>query len=166
MPVENLADAFYHELQDLYSAEKQLTKALPKMVKKASSKDLREAFESHLAETEQHVQRVEEAFEDTGKTARAKTCEAMKGLIKEADELLKENIEPMVKDAMMIGAAQKVEHYEIAAYGTLCTWAKVLGYDNALKQLKLNMADEELADQKLSQLAESINEQAAAPAAV
>lgn len=162
MAIENLADAFYEELQDLFSAEKQLTKALPKMVKKASSDELRNAFESHLAETEQHVERVEQAFEETGRAARVKTCEAMKGLIKEADELLKEKVDPTVKDAMMIAAAQKVEHYEIATYGTLCTWAKVLGYDNALNLLKQNMADEEAADQKLSKLAEVINEQAAA----
>ncbi len=160
MPADNLADAFYEELRDLFSAEKQLTKALPKMVKNASSSDLRKAFENHLAETEQHVERVERAFEDTGKSARAKTCEAMEGLIKEASELLKEKGDPTVKDAMMIAAAQKVEHYEIATYGTLCTWAEILGYDNALGLLKKNMADEENADKKLSQIARTINENA------
>jgi ferritin-like metal-binding protein YciE len=162
MALDNLEDAFYDELRDLYSAEKQLTKALPKMVEHASSPELKKAFESHLAETKDHVARVEKAFEDTGKSARAKTCEAMKGLIEEADGLLKEDGEPEVKDAVMIAAAQKVEHYEIATYGTLCTWAELLGYDNALKQLKLNMNDEETADKKLSQIAKSINKSAIA----
>jgi ferritin-like metal-binding protein YciE len=157
MALHNLEDAFYDELRDLYSAEKQLTKALPKMVEHATSPELKKAFEAHLSETQEHVTRIEKAFEDTGKSARAKTCEAMKGLIEEADGLLKEEGEPEVKDALMIAAAQKVEHYEIATYGTLCTWAEILGYANALKQLKLNMADEENADKKLSKLAKSIN---------
>lgn len=160
MPLDNLADAFYEELRDLFSAEKQLTKALPKMVKKASSEELRKAFEHHLAETEEQVERVESAFKDTGKAARAKTCEAMKGLIEEAEELLQEDGEPSVKDAMMIAAAQKVEHYEIATYGTLCSWAEVLGYNNALKLLKQNMGQEEEADKKLSKLAGTINKSA------
>ena len=160
MALDSLADAFHDELRDLLSAEKQLTKALPKMVKQASSDELRKAFENHLAETQEHVKRVEEAFEETGKTARAKTCEAMEGLIKEADELLKEKGEPTVKDALMIAAAQKVEHYEIASYGTLCTWAEALGYTNALSLLKQNMADEETADKKLSELAKTINQEA------
>jgi ferritin-like metal-binding protein YciE len=162
MALDNLEDAFYDELRDLYSAEKQITKALPKMVENASSPELKKAFESHLAETKVHVTRVEKAFEDTGKAARAKTCEAMKGLIDEADGVLKEDGEPEVKDAVMIAAAQKVEHYEIATYGTLCTWAEMLGYKNALKQLKLNMGDEEQADKKLSQIAKSINQSAVA----
>jgi ferritin-like metal-binding protein YciE len=157
MALDNLEDAFHDELRDLYSAERQLLRALPKMVKNASSPELKKAFESHLAETKDHVQRVEKAFEDTGKAARAKTCEAMKGLIKEAEGLLDEDGEPQVKDAVMIAAAQKVEHYEIATYGTLCTWAEMLGYKNALNHLKLNMDDEEQADKKLSQIAKSIN---------
>ncbi|MCM2373638.1 YciE/YciF ferroxidase family protein [Aporhodopirellula aestuarii] len=161
MSLDALADAFYDELRDLFSAEKQLTKALPKMVKNASSEELRKAFESHLAETEEHVQRVEKAFEETGKAARAKTCEAMKGLIEEADELMEKDGDASVKDALMIAAAQKVEHYEIATYGTLCTWAEVLGYQNALGLLKENMSDEEAADEKLSELAKTINLEAA-----
>jgi ferritin-like metal-binding protein YciE len=162
MALDNLEDAFYDELRDLYSAEKQLIKALPKMVENATSPELKKAFESHLAETKHHVTRVEKAFEDTGKSARAKTCEAMKGLIKEAEGLLEEEGESEVKDAVMIAAAQKVEHYEIATYGTLCTWAEMLGYKNALKHLKLNMNDEEQADMKLSQIAKSINKRAVA----
>ncbi|MFG0260853.1 MAG: ferritin-like domain-containing protein [Novipirellula sp. JB048] len=160
MSLDSLADAFYDELRDLLSAEKQLTKALPKLVKHASSDPLRQAFETHLAETQEHVKRVESAFEETGKAARAKTCEAMAGLIKEADGLLKENGEPVVKDALLIAAAQKVEHYELATYGTLCTWAEMLGYNKALSLLKQNMADEENTDKKLSELAKTINQQA------
>lgn len=162
MSIENLADAFYDELRDVLSAEKQLVKALPKMAKNATSKELRQAFESHLKETEKQVERVEQAFEETGKAARAKTCEAMQGLIEEADALLKEEAEPAVKDALMIAAAQKVEHYEIATYGTLCTWAEALGYTKALRLLKQNIDEEESADEKLSMLAETINHEALA----
>lgn len=164
MALDSLADAFYDELRDVLSAEKQLTKALPKMAKKASSPDLKKAFDDHLKETERHVERVEKAFEETGKAARAKTCEAMKGLIEEGEELMKEDGEPAVKDAVMIAAAQKVEHYEIATYGTLCTWAERLGYSNALELLKQNCDEEEAADKKLSQLAKSINREAMATA--
>jgi ferritin-like metal-binding protein YciE len=162
MPAKNLAEAFYNELRDALSAERQLTEALPKMAKNASNPELKQAFESHLKETQQQVERVEQAFEETGKTARAKTCEAMEGLIKEADELLKEDAEPDVKDAMMIASAQKVEHYEIATYGTLCTWAEILGYSKALRLLKENIAEEEAADEKLTQIAQSVNQAAMA----
>lgn len=164
MAMETLANAFYDELRDVLSAERQITKALPKMAKNANSPDLKKAFEQHLKETEKQVERVEKAFEDTGKAARAKTCEAMKGLIEEGEELLKEDAEPAVKDALLIAAAQKVEHYEIATYGTLCTWAKALGYDNALKLLKQTIDEEEATDQKLSKLAETINAEALQPA--
>jgi ferritin-like metal-binding protein YciE len=164
MPMESLANAFYEELRDALSAERQLTKALPKMAKNASSPELKKAIEEHLAETEKQVERVEQAFEDTGKAARAKTCEAMKGLLEEGEEILKEDGEPAVKDALLIAAAQKVEHYEIATYGTLCTWAKALGYKNALQLLKQNINEEEQTDLKLSKLAESINAEALAPA--
>ncbi|CAE7242805.1 ferritin-like domain-containing protein [Botrimarina mediterranea] len=161
MSMETLADAFHDELRDVLSAERQLTKALPKMVKNATSPQLKKAFESHLAETETHVERVEQAFEETGKSARAKTCEAMKGLLKEGEELMEEEAAPEVKDALLIAAAQKVEHYEIATYGTLCTWAEALGYKKALKLLKQNIAQEEAADKKLSQIAEKVNAEAA-----
>ena len=164
MALDSLENAFYDELRDVLSAERQLIKALPKMAKKANSPELRKAFEVHLKETEKQEQRVEQAFADTGKAARAKTCEAMKGLLDEAEELLKEDAEPSVKDALMIAAAQKVEHYEIATYGTLCTWADLLGYDNAKRLLKENIAEEEATDQKLSKLAQSINAEALSPA--
>jgi ferritin-like metal-binding protein YciE len=161
MAFESLADAFYNELRDVLSAERQLVEALPKMAEKASSPELRQAIESHLAETERHVQRVEQAFGETGKAARAKSCEAMKGLIDEGEELLKKDAEPAVKDAVMIAAAQKVEHYEIATYGTLCTWAKALGYSQAAELLKQNIDEEEAADRKLTEIAEtSVNRQA------
>lgn len=157
MSMKTLADAFHDELRDVLSAEKQLVKALPKMAKAASHPELREAFEAHLEETQQQVERLEQAFEETGKAPRAKTCEAMKGLIEEASSLLEENAEPEVLDALLIAAAQKVEHYEIATYGTLCTWARLLGYDNALSLLKATMAEEEAADEKLTTISESVN---------
>jgi len=160
MILKTLADAFLDELRDVLSAEKQLLKALPKMAKMASCSDLRKAFESHLKETEQQIQRVEQAFDDTGKSPRAKTCEAMKGLIKEAESVMEEDAEPAVKDALLIACAQKVEHYEIATYGTLCAWAKALGYENALELLKQNIDEEESADEKLTMLSKSINEDA------
>lgn len=160
MSLDSLADAFYDELRDVYSAEKQLTKALPKMVKNATNADLKKALEAHLAETEKQVERVEKAFEDTGKSARAKTCEAMKGLIEEASEMLKMEAAPAVKDAVIIACGQKVEHYEIATYGTLCTWAEILGYKTATEQLKLNMGEEEAADKNLSKIAEVVNRDA------
>lgn len=164
MAMKNLADAFYDELRDMYHAEKQLLKALPKMAKKASKKELAEAFQEHLKETEEQVKRVEKAFEDTGKAARAKKCEAMAGLVEEAQEMMKEDAEPEVMDAILISLAQKVEHYEIASYGTLCTWAKILKYENAKTQLGDNLKEESAADKKLTKLAKQINVSATAPA--
>jgi len=160
MALETLADAFYDELCDIYHAEKQLLKALPKMAKKASSTKLADAFHSHLAETEEQVARVEEAFGDTGKAAKAKKCEAMAGLIEEASEMMKEEADPEVMDAVLIAAAQKVEHYEIATYGTLCTWADILGYKKAKTALGKNLGEEEAADKKLSKLSQKINKKA------
>lgn len=162
MAMENLADLFYDELRDILSAERQLVKALPKMAEKATSEDLAKAFEDHLAQTEKHVERVEQAFQDTGKAARAKTCKAMEGLVKEASSLMEEDADPEVMDAALISAAQKVEHYEIASYGTLCTWARILGYRDALNLLKQNIDEEEKADKLLSKLAEKVNASAQA----
>ncbi len=161
MALETLADLFYDELRDVLSAERQLVKAIPKMAKKASCAKLTHAFEDHLSQTEQHVERVEKAFEETGKSARAKECEAMKGLIKECNSMMDEQADPDVMDAALIACAQKVEHYEIATYGTLCTWAERLGYSHALKLLKQNIDDEEKADKHLTELSKTIN-----PAAV
>ena len=160
MSLNNLADLFHDELRDILSAEQQLVKALPLMVKKASCPDLAKAFQDHLAETEKQLERVQEAFVDTGKAARAKTCEAMRGLIEETSSMMKNDADPDVMDALLIACAQKIEHYEIATYGTLCTWAKALGYDNALTLLKQNIAEEEKADKHLSKLAVRINESA------
>ncbi len=162
MSLDTLADLFYDELRDVLSAERQLVKALPKLAKKATSEKLVKAIEDHLAETEQQVERVERAFEDTGKTARAKECAAMKGLIEETNSMLKEKADPDVMDAAIIACAQKAEHYEIASYGTLCTWARKLGYTNALELLKQTMAEEEQADQHLTELSEQINAAASA----
>ena len=160
--MDSLAELFHEELRDILSAERQLVKALPKMAKKASSQELVDAFQKHLSETEKQVERVEAAFEDTGKSPRAKTCEAMKGLIEEASEMMGEGESSDVMDAALISSAQKVEHYEIASYGTLCTWAKLLGYEKALKNLKANLDEEEKTDAALTKLATRINEAAMA----
>lgn len=162
MAIKSLADAFHEELQDMLSAEKQLVKALPKMAKKATSEELRKAFEEHLEETRGHVERLEKAFEDTGKTARAKKCEAMAGLIEEGEGIMQQQVDGEVLDALLIAAAQKVEHYEIASYGTLCTWADLLGYSNAKEQLSMNIEEEQSADKKLTSISETVNEAAMA----
>ncbi len=160
MPLNHLADLYHDELTDIYSAERQLIDALPKMALKASSEDLKKAFENHLKQTLVQVSRVEEAYAQTGKNARAKSCEAMKGLIKEASQMMEEKASPEVMDAALIASAQKVEHYEIATYGTLCTWAKLLGYHKSLELLKLNLNEEEETDEALSVLAETVNSEA------
>ena len=160
MALKTLADAFYDELRDALSAEKQLVRALPKMMKKANSPELKQAFEKHLAETQEQIERVEQAFEDTGKSAKAKKCEAMAGLIEEASSMMEEEADPEVMDAVLIGCAQKVEHYEIATYGTLCTWAKILGYRQAKSLLGENLAEEEKTDKLLTQLSIRINQAA------
>ena len=162
MTLKNLADLFYDELCDIYSAEQQLVEALPKMQEKATNPKLAEAFEKHLAQTQKQVERVEKAFADTGKVPKAKTCKAMKGLIEEASSMMKENADADVMDAALIACAQKVEHYEIATYGTLCTWAESVGYKGALKLLKQSMDEEEKTDKLLSELAVKINASAMA----
>jgi len=158
----SLSDAFYDELQDIYSAEMQLVKALPKMAKKATCEKLTAAFELHLDQTKIQVERVEKAFKDTGNAAKAKTCEAMKGLIKESESAMEEEADPEVMDAILIALAQKVEHYEIATYGTLCTWAEKLGYTDAKKLLGENMDEEEKTDKALTKLSVSKNQAAMA----
>ena len=160
MSLDSLEDAFYDELCDIYHAEKQLVKALPKMAKATSSEKLAEAILAHLEETEGQVERIEKAFEDTGKAPKAKKCEAMAGLLEEAQEMMKEEAEPEVMDAVLIGCAQKVEHYEIATYGTLCTWAGLLGYKTAKSALGANLGEEEAADKKLTKLSTAINKTA------
>lgn len=161
MAVKTLQDALVEELEDLLSAEQQIIEAMPKMMEKATSPDLKAAFEEHLAQTKNQVTRLEQAFKSLGEEAKAKTCEATKGLVKEASEMMKEDIDPQVMDAMLIGAAQKIEHYEIASYGTACTWAAQLGLDDVHDLLGETLDEEEETDEKLSMLAEGeINEDA------
>jgi ferritin-like metal-binding protein YciE len=156
MKLDNLRKLYIEELRDLYSAENQLLKALPKMAKGASSDELRQAFESHLQETEGHVERLETIFEDLDESAKGKTCHAMKGLVEEGSEILEEEGEESVLDAGIIAAAQKVEHYEIASYGTVRTFAELLGEKNAAKLLQQTLDEEGAADEKLNELAEGI----------
>ncbi len=157
-----LMKLFEDELKDIYWAEKALVKALPKMIKNATSEELIEAIEAHLSETEGQTKKLEEVFEAIGKTPQAKKCEAMAGLIKEAEELMKDNDKGAVRDAAIISAAQKVEHYEIASYGTLRTFAQILGLDEAVVLLEEILEEEKAADEKLTQIAEStINVEAA-----
>lgn len=155
MPLESLEDLFHEELRDVYSAEKQLLKALPKMAKAATNEKLKTGFTKHLAQTEEQIVRLERVFELLQKPAKAKKCMAMEGLIEEAKELLEADASPLVLDAALIGAAQKVEHYEIATYGTLVTWAGQLGMTQAAKLLAQTLKEEKETDEKLSQLAES-----------
>ena len=155
--MKNLSDAFYDELRDLLSAEKQLLKALPKMAKKAASEELKAGFEEHLAQTEKQVERLEHVFEEIGKAAKAKKCEAMAGLIEEASSMMEEEADPDVMDAILISCAQKVEHYEIASYGTLCTWAKLLGFKRAKELLGETLNEEEQTDKLLTKLSTRIN---------
>lgn len=162
--MSDLQELFLDELADMYNAEKQITKALPKMVKSAESAQLRTAFQNHLKETEEHVSRLEEVFDLFGQRAKSKTCDAMKGIISEGKEILSTFKKNTALDAALISAAQKVEHYEIASYGCLCTWAKQLGNQRALRLLKQTLDEEKKADTKLTALAkERSNIKAARP---
>jgi ferritin-like metal-binding protein YciE len=161
MKLENLNDLLVDHLKDLYDAEHQITKALPKMSKAASSPQLKTAFDQHLSETENQIRRLEQVFDLLGTKASRKSCKAMKGLIEEGQELLEEDATPEVLDAGLIGAAQKVEHYEMAAYGAVRTYARILGMREAAALLQQTLDEEGNADKKLTQLAESsINVQA------
>jgi ferritin-like metal-binding protein YciE len=153
--MENLHDLFETTLRDIYYAEKAILKALPKMAKKASSEDLRSAFEEHLQQTEGQVDRLEQIFTMLGKSARGKKCAAIEGLTNEADEVIKEAKTDTVRDAGMLAAAQAVEHYEISRYGTLKAWAEKLGMDDAATLLDETLEEEKATDQKLTALAES-----------
>jgi ferritin-like metal-binding protein YciE len=166
MELESLRELYLHELKDVYSAEKQITKALPKMIKAASTPDLSSALKEHLAVTEQQIERLDRILAALDKTGRSnKKCKGMEGLLEEGEDLLKEEGAPEVLDAGIIAAAQKVEHYEIAAYGTLAAYARLLGESEAQGLLEQTLAEEKEADQKLSQLAESsINVEATATA--
>jgi ferritin-like metal-binding protein YciE len=160
--VTTMEELFLDEIRDLYDAEKQLTKALPKMAKASTSEELRNAFEEHLGQTENHVTRLEQIFESLGEKATGKKCAAMSGLIKEGDEMASDSEETAVRDAGLIAAAQKVEHYEISGYGSARTHAEILGYDDAVGLLDETLQEEKDADEKLNELAQtSINEEAA-----
>ena len=156
MELDTLQKLYINELRDLYNAENQLLKALPKMAKAASSDELVEAFEKHLDQTETHVERLEEVFEELGQTPKGKTCHGMKGLIEEGSEILEEDGEESVLDAGIIVAAQKVEHYEMASYGSLRTFAELLGEKNAAKLLQTTLDEESEANELLNKLAESM----------
>jgi ferritin-like metal-binding protein YciE len=157
-----LQDLFVEELRDIYNAENQLIKALPKMAKAASSEELRKAFEDHLEQTRGHAERLEQVFEQLGEKARGKKCVAMEGLIEEGKELMEMEAEDSVLDAALIGAAQKVEHYEMATYGTLRTWATILGHEDAADLLQQTLDEEGEADKLLTDIAEElVNLQAA-----
>ena len=158
---KGLRQLFEDELKDIYWAEKELTKAIPKMIKNASSDELVEALTGHLEATKNHVTRLEEVFESIGVKAEAKKCEAMAGLTKEAEEIMEATQQGVVRDAGIILAGQKVEHYEIATYGTLCSFARILGEDEAADLLEETLNEEKEADIKLSEISDSINVDAA-----
>ncbi|UYO94158.1 ferritin-like domain-containing protein [Pollutimonas sp. M17] len=164
MPTKTLQDLFVHMLSDIYSAEKQLTKALPKLARASSNSDLVAAFEQHLEETQGQVERIDEIVETCGIKLKRMKCIAMEGLIEEGKEVMDEIEKGPLLDAALIAAAQKVEHYEIASYGTLCTIAKQLGQTDALHLLKETMAEEKATDEKLTTIAQAGANQEAANA--
>jgi len=160
MSIDNLKDLFQEELKDLYSAESQILKAMPKLIRAARSRELRDALQNHLRETEQQKQRLERIFTDLGLPAKSKTCEGMKGILVEGDSMVEEAGEKVI-DACIIAAAQKVEHYEWASYGTVRTYADMLGHEEAVELLQETLDEEQAADETLTKLAEAFaNEQA------
>lgn len=160
--LETLQDLLVHELQDLYNAENQIMKALPKMARKASSKELREAFEEHLSQTEMQAQRIERALSLLDAPVRGRNCDGMQGIIEEGKKLMEEDASENVMDAGLIAAAQKVEHYEIAAYGSVKAWAELLGQDEITALMEETLEEEETTDKRLSEIAESmVNAEAA-----
>jgi ferritin-like metal-binding protein YciE len=162
MEITSLQKLYVEELKDLHSAERQILQALPKMVKKASNEQLKKAFEKHLMVTEKQVERLDRIFELLGKSSRGKKCKGMEGLLEEGKEMMQEDMEPEVMDAALIGAAQKVEHYEIAAYGTVRAYAELLGETQHAKLLQQTLDEEGEADKTLTKIAESsINVEAA-----
>jgi ferritin-like metal-binding protein YciE len=154
--LSSLDDLLVHELQDIYHAENQILKALPKMAKAATSEALTRAFEEHRLQTQHQVQRLEQVFELLGLPVKGRKSDGMAGLIEEGKKVMAQNAEPAVLDAALIAAAQKVEHYEIAAYGCVCTYAEMLGYEQVHELLGQNLDEEESTDQRLTSLAESV----------
>ena len=157
-----LKELYLKELRDIYDAEKQITKALPKMAKAASSSRLREAFQHHLEQTNNHVSRLEQIFDELDESPKGESCDGMEGLIEEGSNVIEEDMEAEAKDAGLISAAQRVEHYEMAAYGTVRTYAHILGDKKAAALLQETLNEEKETDQTLTTLAESINIKAAA----
>jgi ferritin-like metal-binding protein YciE len=160
MPDQGLKELYIDELRDLYNAENQLVKALPKLAKAASSDDLRLGFEEHLEQTKNHVQRLEKIFQALGESPKGKKCKGMEGLIEEGSEAMGEDYEGSILDAALIGAAQRVEHYEIAGYGTVRSMAETLGEGNHASLLEATLEEEKETDEKLTELAGQINAQA------
>ena len=160
MSDKKLKELYVDELKDLYNAENQLVKALPKMAKAASSENLREGFEAHLQQTHEHVARLEDIFNSLNESPKGKKCLAMEGLVKEGAEVIEGDFEGSVKDAALIGAAQRVEHYEIAAYGTVHEFAKILGETDQAATLAMTLEEEKTTDDKLTDLAKQINREA------
>jgi ferritin-like metal-binding protein YciE len=157
-----LHDAFIDELRDVYDAERQLTKALAKLAKAATSPPLREAFESHLEETQAQIERLDQVFESLDEKARGKHCEGIAGIIEEGKKIMEEDFDDAAMDASLIAAAQRAEHYEMAAYGTLVAWARAMGHTEAAELLEETLDEEKAADEKLSSIAEAgINQEAA-----
>lgn len=165
MSLRTLHDLYVNELKDLYNAEHQLLKALPKMAKAASAPELAKAFTDHLAETEGQIERLETIFKELKVSPKGKKCKAMEGLLEEGKEVMAEDADPSVMDAALISAAQRVEHYEMAGYGCVRTFARLLGFDSAADLLQETLDEEGTADKKLTELAESlINAEAVEPA--
>ena len=156
MKIETLRDLYVEQLQDLYSAETQLVEALPKMAKAATNTQLKAGFEQHLAETQRQVQRLEQIFQQLGEKPGSTTCKGMQGLIKEGEEMIKSKGDNAAIDAGLIAAAQRVEHYEIAGYGCVRTYAQQLGETQAMSLLQTTLDEEGATDKKLTQLAESV----------
>ena len=151
-----LHDAFIDELRDTYDAEKQLTKALPKLAKAASNQKLRQAFETHLEETQGHVERLEQVFTSLDEKVRGKHCDGIAGIIEEGKSIMEEDFDDTTMDACLIAAGQRAEHYEMAAYGTLIAWARAMGHNEAADTLQETLDEEKAADEKLSSLAEAV----------
>ena len=160
MPEKGLKELYLDELKDLYNAENQLVKALPKLAKAAASEELRAGFEEHLEQTRGHVSRLEQIFKSLGENPKGKKCKGMEGLVEEGSEIIDEDFDDRVKDAGLIGAAQRVEHYEIAAYGTVKTFADTLGHTEHVSLLEETLEEEKETDAKLTDLAKKINMQA------
>ena len=161
MKENQLKEIYVEELKDLYSAENQLVKALPKMAKAATSEDLRAGFEEHLEQTKGHVQRLEDIFKTLGENPKGKTCKGMQGLVTEGSEMIEEEDEGEGLDVGLISAAQRVEHYEIAGYGSVAAYADLLGEEEAASLLRMTLEEEKETDKKLTELAREINVEAA-----